>query len=112
MKRIFDRCEAILLAKVQVCALYYIQCLCNFKDLIAQFFLIRYVEEEIVQLRSRFYQIALSPAKQNKKKYKTFQTLGYFATSKVRPRNYYGLSTVAQVTEYILNFLPVCQITS
>ena len=67
----------------------------------------------MVQLRSRFYQIALSLAKQNKKnKNKTFQTLGYFATFKVRPRNYYGLSTVAQVTEYILNFLPVCQITS
>lgn len=68
------RSEAVLSFKVQACTLHHIQCLCNFKDLIAQFFLIRYVEEEIVQLRSRFYQIALSPAKQNKrKKYKKFK---------------------------------------
>lgn len=85
MKGIFDRCEAVLSVKVQACALYYIQCLCNFKDLIAQFFLIRYVEEEIVQLCSRFYQIALSPAKQNKKNYKKFKPLVILPSMKSYP---------------------------
>lgn len=67
-ERTFDRPEAVLSGNVQICALCYIQYLWDFKDLIAQYFLIRYVEEEIVQLRTRFYQIALSPAKQNNKK--------------------------------------------